>query len=110
MKLNINFITLFSITLVLCFAICNARVSPSVEKSQTASEEPLVDPTSANPTFVDPSLPDPSTEDTTSEESTSVDPTEASVESSSDSPAMKDPEELYPELTSAYKKSQPTPP
>ncbi|WVY92850.1 hypothetical protein V8G54_031938 [Vigna mungo] len=112
MKLNVNFITLLSITLALCFAICNAHDSPSVEEPQSeppptdsdsadpASEEPLVDPTSANPTFMDQSLADPPTDDTASADSPSEEPvTEPSVDPT-DSPAMKDPEELYGDLKS----------
>ncbi|XP_027933672.1 uncharacterized protein LOC114189165 [Vigna unguiculata] len=38
MKLNINFITLFSITLVLCFAICIVHASDA-EEPESASEE-----------------------------------------------------------------------
>ncbi|XP_014491440.1 uncharacterized protein LOC106754020 [Vigna radiata var. radiata] len=137
MKLNVNFITLLSITLALCFAICNAHDSPSVEEPQSeppptkstadeatgapesedpasadsdsadpASEEPLVDPTSANPTFMDQSLADPPTDDPASADSPSEEPvTEPSVDPLRDSPAMKDPEELYGDLKSATTES-----
>ncbi|WVY92856.1 hypothetical protein V8G54_031944 [Vigna mungo] len=118
MKLNVNFITHFSITLALCFAICNAHYRPSVEEPQSeppptdpdsadpASEEPLVDPTSANPTFIDQSLADPATDEPASADSSSEEPvTEPSVDPVRDSPAMKDPEELYGDLYSATTES-----
>ncbi|XP_047179255.1 cell wall protein RBR3-like [Vigna umbellata] len=112
MKLNVNFITLFFITLALCFAICKAHDSPSDEEPQSEPPptESTEDQATGAPESEDPASADPASADQASEEPL-VDPTseeamtEPSVDPVRDDPAMKDPEELYGDLTSANTES-----
>ncbi|BAT87794.1 hypothetical protein LR48_Vigan09g168400 [Vigna angularis] len=110
MKLNVNFIILFSITLALCFAICKAHDSPTDEEPQ--SEPPPTEstedqatgaPESEGPASTDPDSADPASEeplvDPTSANPTFMDPSLADPPTDDQASADAPSEESMTELS-----------